>query len=302
MNNSINLYWLTIYVRSGAWKKAVIAIVAVFTLGLASCAQPTSTSMPQSSSESTQPDAIQAVNSQDAADITATAVGTESGGAGMVLGDALTLARGGMIPDAVIRRDASDTSTVHSVTVTRTRSKNGYGFSGTWIHTWTFYDASGNAMPKFVKGQTDKVVITTYGVHTVTTPRVSTADSSIGTWTISNLIAEPDSATLNGTLTRAGSTTHSPANKVKTHTLTIDWTNDILVKGFDRDVDDTITYILGNANSDFTAVGSNGNTFEREDSIVFHGNGTATLTITRTTGNGKTDTFTIDVKRGIWFP
>jgi len=39
---------------------------------------------------------------------------------------------------------------------------------------------------------------------------------------------------------------------------------------------------------------------ERQDSIVFHGDGTATLTITRTSGNGKVDTFTIDVKRGIW--
>ena len=300
MNNSLNLYWLTLYFRSGAWKKALVAIVAAFTLGLASCAQPTST--PQSSFESTQPDAVQAANSQDAADITASDLGTESGGAGMVLGDALTLAHGGMIPDAVVKRDASDTSTVHSVTVTRSKSKNGYGFSGTWTHTWTLYDASGNAMPKFVKGQTDKIVITTYGVHTVTTPRVESADSSIGTWTISNLIAEPDSATLNGTLTRAGSITKSPANQVKSHTFTMNWTNDILVKGFDNDVNDTVVYILGNANSDFKATGFKGNTFERQINIVFHGDGTATLTITRTSGNGKTDTFTIDVKRGIWKP
>ncbi len=115
-----------------------------------------------------------------------------------------------------------------------------------------------------------------------------------------HLEPEPDSATLNGSLTRAGSTDRTPSGKTRTHSFTIDWTNDILVRTLDHDLDDTVTYLLGNATSDLKATGFNGQSMERQDSIVFHGDGTATLTITRTSGNGKVDTFTIDVKRGIW--
>ena len=287
----IKMYW-----KSGSLRTAVFALMAALSFGLASCASQSTAP----SSEAAQPDAVQAANSRDAADVVAASVGTSSGGAGAVFVDAMTLAKGQTIPDAVVLGNPSDTSTVHTVTVTRTKTKNGYSYQGTWTHTWVYYDANGNPMPKFIKGQTDSVVITSVGEHSITTPRVSLVDSSRGTWTISNLIAEPDSATLNGTLTRAGQTTKLASGKTYSHTFTINWTNDILVKIHDGDMDEDEAALLGNASSDFKAVGFNGNTFERQVNIVFHGDGTATLTITRTTGNGKVDTFTIDVKRGIW--
>ncbi len=84
------------------------------------------------------------------------------------------------------------------------------------------------------------------------------------------------------------------------HTFTINWTNDIIVKKLDKDLDDTIAVLLGTASSDLKVTNFNGKSFERQVSILFHGDGTATLTVTRTSANGKVDTITIDVKRGIW--
>jgi hypothetical protein len=301
MNYYQNLSLLNTFWKSGALRNGVLAIVAAFALGTSSmmlggCKEATS----PSSGESSMPDAVQAANSRDAADVLATSMGTQSGGSGMIFSDAMTLAKGQPIPDANVISSNSDTTTVHVATVTRTYAMNGYTYSGTWTHTWTFFDANGNPMPHFIKGTTDKVAISSHGQHTVSTPRVSVADSSNGSWTVSNLIAEPDSATLNGTLTRAGETTRLESGKTFTHTFTINWTNDILVKVFDPIIDENVTFLLGNASSDFKAVGFRDSSFERQVSIVFNGDGTATLTVTRISGDGKTDTFTIDVERGIW--
>ena len=301
MNYYQNLSLFNTFWKSGAMRNGMLALVAALTLGASSlmlggCKQATS----PSSGESSMPDAVQGANSRDAADVIATSVGTSSGGSGMIFSDAMTLAKGQAIPDANVISSSSDTTTVHVATVTRTYNKNNYSYSGTWTHTWTFYDANGNAMPKFIKGTTDKVAIASQGKHTVTTARVSLVDSSNGSWTVSNLIAQPDSATLNGTLTRSGEATLLANGKTFTHTFTINWTNDILVKVFDPIIDENVTFLLGNGNSDFKAVGFRDSSFERQVSIVYNGDGTATLTITRISGDGKTDTFTIDVERGIW--
>ena len=290
--NSISI--LNEYRKSGLVRNSILALAVFLVIGLGSCAQQTQ----PSSGESSLSDGAQAVNSRDAADVTAASVGTTSGGSGMIFSDAMTLAQGNVIPDAVVKTVTNDT--VHVVTVTRSKSIDGYSFNGTWTHTYTFYDANGNAMPKFVKGTTDKVVITSQGQHTINTPRVSLNDSSAGTWTISNLIAEPDSATLNGTLSRAGQTVKTPSGHIFTHSFTMNWTNDTLVKVYDALFGEDVTYLLGTGSSTFNATGVKDTTFERQVSIVYTGDGNATLTITRTSGNGKTDTFTIDVKHGIW--
>ncbi len=296
-----NLLLLNTFWKSGAMRSSVLAVVAAFALGASSimlggCKEATS----PSTGESSMPDAVQAANSSDAADVIAASVGTSSGGSGMIFSDAMTLAHGQAISDANVLSSLSDTTTVHIATVSRSFSKNGYSFTGTWTHTWTFYDANGNPMPKFIKGQTNEVTIASHGQHTIATPRVSLADSSNGSWTITNLVADPDSATLNGTLTRAGEVTKLANGKTFSHTFTMNWTNDTLVKVHDAWMGQDVTFLLGDGSSDFKAVGFRDSTFERQVSIVYHGDGTATLTVTRTSGNGKTDTFTIDVRYGIW--
>jgi hypothetical protein len=298
-----NLSILKTFWKSGATRNGMFAMLAAVVLGassmmLGSCAQQATS--PSSGSEASLSDAAQADNSRDAADVIATSVGTSSGGSGMIFTDAMTLAHGDVIPDAVLHTLSSDTTTVHIATVTRSFTKNGYSFSGTWTHTWTYFDANGNAMPKFIKGQTNSVTIASRGQHNVSTPRVTLADSSSGSWIVSNLIAEPDSATLNGTLTRAGETTKLANGTSFTHTFTMNWTSDTVVKVYDLWMAENVSYLLGTGSSDFKAVGFKDSTFERQVSIVYNGDGTATLTVTRTSGDGKTDTFTIDVRYGIW--
>jgi len=278
------------------WMRS-IALAAVGMLMLASCKQNV-----EPESEAGFSDAVQMDISRDAADVSATSVGTESGGAGVAFLDALTLAEGKDIQGASVKGGAPQSDdTIHTATVERSKNKgNGYGYSGSWTHTWIFRDINGAAMPHFVKGVTNEIDISTKGQHDITTPRLHVADSSNGSWAITNLIAQPNAATLNGSFTRAGRTVNSASGKTRSHTYTINFTNDLLIRTYDDELKDTVVYLQGNANSDFKAVGFKGQTFERKVDIVFNGDGTATLTVTRTSGNGKTDTFTIDVKKGIW--
>jgi hypothetical protein len=274
----------------------MLALAAIGMLTLASCKQSA-----EPESEAGFSDAVQMDISRDAADVSATSVGTESGGAGVAFLDALTLAEGKDIQGAIVKGGVPQSDdTIHTATVERSKNKNGYGYSGSWTHTWIFRDINGVAMPHFVKGVTNEVDISTKGQHDITTPRLHVADSSNGSWAITNLIAQPNAATLNGSFTRAGGTVNSASGKTRSHTYTINFTNDLLLRTYDDELKDTVVYLQGNANSDFKAVGFKGQTFERKVDIVFNGDGTATLTVTRTSGNGKTDTFTIDVKKGIW--
>jgi hypothetical protein len=271
--------------------------VVLFALFLGSCAQTTAPTT-ASSDEASLPNAVQAANSETSADLTSAALGTETGGAGMVLVDAMTLAHGNAISDAVLKPQSNDS--IHVATVTRTWSNGTSSYSGSWTHTWSFYDINGNLMPKFIKGQTDKVVISSLGQHSVTSPRLSIDDSSRSNWTLSGLVATPDSAVLNGSVTRFGDRTRNASGQTMSHTFTINFTNDILAKGLDRDHDDTVAYLLGTANSDLNVTNFNGKSFERQVNFIFHGDGTATLTITRTSANGTVDTITVDARKGIW--
>src|SRR5579871_91413 len=71
----------------------------LLTITLGSCAQ--STAPTTTSDEAAQPASVQIANTEAAADLSSAAIGTESGGAGMVLMDAFTVSQGGQIPDAV---------------------------------------------------------------------------------------------------------------------------------------------------------------------------------------------------------
>jgi hypothetical protein len=273
-------------------------IVAALGLALGSCAQNTA---PTATDEAAQPAAVQAENSETAADVTAAAVGTESGGAGEAFLDALTLAHGGAIDGAVIKSAGPlSNDTLHVVTVTRTKTTKKVTASTTWTHTWIYYDANGVAMPNFVKGVTDKVMLSSYAQRSLTNPKITMQDSARGNWVISQLIAHPDSVVLNGTFTRFAENTHLKNGKTMRHEFTINFTNDILAKGLDKDEDEVVAYLLGSANSDLKVSKYDGKSFERQVAIAFHGDGTATLTITRISADGKVDIITVDARKGLW--
>ncbi len=276
------------------------AALAFVTLGgLASC---------QSSTAPTETPSQQAYDSQAAADVTATAIGAKTDGAGAILTDALSIGKGGSVSsaqelgkDSPQSRDSSydPITKLHTITFTRSASANGFSFNGQHVYTYTFYDTTGAPMAHYQKGVTDKLVIGEKGGHTATTPRAAIIDSSNGSWTITGLASTTGDPVLNGTFKRAGQTTLNTAwnpGRVITHTFTINYTNDTMK----RDLIDGYVYLIGTGNSSFTAVGPKGGTFTRTVQITFNADATATLLVTRTTGDGSVDTFTIDVKQGFW--
>lgn len=275
--------------------------VAMLTLGgLASC---------QSSTAPSEVPSQQAYDSQAAADVTATAIGAKTDGAGAIIADAYTLGNGGSVStsdelgkNSPQSRDTSydPVTKLHTITFTRSGGQNGFSFNGQHVYTYTFYDASGNAMQYFQKGVTDRLVINEKGDHNAVTPRATVADSSNGSWTLSGLISSP---VLNGNFNRAGQSTLSTVwnpGRVIAHTFSITYTNDAMK----RDVTGE-AYLVGPAASTFAAAGTKNN-FTRSTAITFNddatasSDATATLLVTRTSGNGSVDTFTIDVKQGFW--
>jgi hypothetical protein len=255
----------------------------------------------------TEPADSQYTDSQAAAEVTAAGIGDASGGSLATVDDAFTLGTGGTVQgtDALGKsttqsRTETYDSTTHLHTLIFSRNPNwggGFSYDGQWTYTYEFFDASGNPMKSYVKGTTDKLVISEKGGHIVYTPRVHVTDSSNGNWTLTGLTTTIP--TLNGTYNQAGSDSIMVginAGRAMTHTFQINHTNDQIY----RDLLSKFVYLVGTGNSSFSATSIKGVNFTRTTQITFNSDGTATLAITRTSGNGTVDTFTIDVKQGWW--
>jgi hypothetical protein len=129
--------------------------------------------------------------------------------------------------------------------------------------------------------------------------RLDVSDTAWGAWSITNILS--GTPILNGDYDRDGTITfHTIDNgdRGMTHTFSVHFDNDTLVR---KDGSDgKYTYLQGHATSHFTATTLKGYHIERNTDITFNGDGTATLVVTRTSGDGSTDTYTIDVKQGKW--
>ncbi len=258
---------------------------------------------------STEPAANQEYDSEASADITASALGTESGGAGVSFADAFGLAQTGYVPSVMddpksgspMSRDSSyDSSTkLHTLTITRGSEWGKYSFDATIIYKYTFYDASGNTMQYYQKGVTDKIVIDVtrnrsqdYG------DRLDVDAEASGHWVITGITTTP---ILNGTYSKDGSVVfHTLDNGDRGITYNFDatFTNDTIVQSSDNGRKHV--YLSGPATSHLSATTTKGVTFTRDTKITFNGDGTATLEVTRTSGDGSVDTYTVDVKVGYW--
>jgi hypothetical protein len=255
---------------------------------------------------STEPAANQQYDSEAAADDMASGLGTESGGAGTSFADVNDLAAGkqlsGIIPgkDNPMSHNAQYDSTtgLHTITVDRSRTFGKYKFSATIEYQYTYFDASGKFMQNFQKGVTDKITVAFTKSRTQDLgDRLDVDDSANGSWTISAIVS--GAPMFNGTFSRNGTDVfHTVANgdRTFTHSYTITFTNDQLVK----DADNDHVYLKGPATSHYTATTPKGYTITRDTKITFNGDGTAELDITRTSGDGTVDTITIDVKVGVF--
>ena len=291
MTNKLSRAFLTAFIMA-----ATLTVTSLFVVG---CKDNT-----------TEPVATQEYDSEAAADMQASALGTESGGAGVSFSDVMSLTTTGSIPGTMhdpksgtpMSRDtAYDPATgKHTVSITRTGSQGKFSFNTTITYIYTFYDVSGMTMKDFIKGTTDKITVSVSKAKTKEYgDRVDVEDTAYGSWTISNIISNVP--ILDGSFSRNGSSTfHTVANgdRTMTHSMTINFIGDTLIEKKEGSLKHS--FLKGPATSHFTATTSKGVNIVRDTKITFNGDGTAILEITRTSGDGSVDTYTVDVKVGVW--
>lgn len=109
------------------------------------------------------------------------------------------------------------------------------------------------------------------------TTRMTSDDNASTDWTISNLISG-SAYTINGSYTREGSQTSTVRNRSNS------FTSEVNINITSLNVNKS-TFLIDSGTATFTLTGSstNGQNFSYQGSIVFNGNGTATITI-----NGET--------------
>jgi hypothetical protein len=251
----------------------------------------------------TEPTANEEYDSEAAADITAASLGTESGGAGNNFADVQNLVNGndinGIVPgksNPMSRSAQYDSVTgKHTITVYRGKTLGKYQFSDSITYVYIYYDASGAFMKNFQKGVTDAISVSfTKARSRSVGDRLDVDADAAGNWKVTNIISGPP--LFNGTFTRSGTEifhTEKNGDRTFTHSFNIAFINDTIVKNGDH------VYLEGPAESHFEATTPKYN-FARDTKIVFNGDGTAFLDIKRTSGDGSTDEYTIDVKVGFW--
>lgn len=259
---------------------------------------------------SQEPEYLQEYDSEAAADMNASALGTDAGGAGVGFDDAYTLAMDGNIPMSTSDGKSATPQTrvktfdpvtkLHTLVISRDKSNDKFDFHADITYTYTFYDASGNKMDSLIKGQTDKIVMTMSKDRTGSKgERIDVEDNASGTWTITGILSGVP--ILDGTYNRDGIITFHTQNngdRTMTYALSVDFDNDKIIRKDDGN--GKYTYLEGPATSHFEAITPKGYEVVRDTKITFNGDGTATLEVTRTSGDGSVDTYTIDVKVGKW--
>jgi hypothetical protein len=243
-------------------------------------------------------------NSEASADVMATTIGQETGGAGVIAQDASNLAEGFsfsngsfMKESKVVSMDSTYDPTTKTHTVTLLRNKNFGEFSYNALITYNYIFFTGPvATPSFTKGVTDRIRLTINGKHLTNTPRINSDDSSHGEFFVTGMAAGGAPPTMNGTYWRGGTHTITKAlqGKVITVDQTITFSDCILNR-----INDSTVSMTGTATGIYNATGSGGGTASRSVVATFNGDRTATLAITRT-NQGVTDSCMIDVKTGKW--
>lgn len=261
---------------------------------------------------STEPTSQQTYDSEAAADLTATALGNQSGGLGVALGDSYNLASQGFIPRSgivekggqILGVDSTyDPSTGwHTISLNVSATGSNFDITKTYLYRYQMLDSTGAFVAKWKRGVVDTIHVQLAVTKNRTLgTRVSMNDTAGGAWTMSGLAHFADNPMFNGYYTRGGADTlFTPSNKNRSlvHSMTINFANDTLVRlvqGKDR-----YFFFAGTATSDLSATTGKGVSFTRHTDITFNGDGTATLVITRTSGDGTTDTVTVDVVVGIF--
>ncbi len=250
-------------------------------------------------------------DSEAAADMTATALGNESGGLGMSLGDSYALATTGSIPrmgtdakgNPIMSSDSAYNPSTgwHTINVTKNITWNNRSVMATFVYQYQLIDTAGQYQAKWKHGLIDKInVIVTGNKQKEFGERLDIDDSVSGAWSIIGLANFNANPIFSGSYTRTGVDsllTKDNYERTLNHTMTISFANDSLKRLLQNN--DKYFFLDGTANSTYHALAGKGELIDRSTVITFNGDGTATLDVTRTK-DGVTDTFTVDVVVGIF--
>ncbi|HEY6171694.1 MAG TPA: hypothetical protein VIX80_05495, partial [Candidatus Kapabacteria bacterium] len=139
-------------------KALVLLLLAGASLFISSCKD-----------NSTEPEYIQEYDSEAAADMNASALGTDAGGAGVGFEDSYTLMTEGNIAassfDGKVStpqdrlKEFDPITKVHKLTIDRHKENDKFKFDAIIIYTYAFFDKSGNKMDSLIKSQTDRIEI-----------------------------------------------------------------------------------------------------------------------------------------------
>ncbi len=157
---------------------------------------------------------------------------------------------------------------------TITRSTTNWNRSVAW--NWVVNCDSNN--------EYDHVVFTRSGTASYNGPRLTMNATITGTVTATQLDSSQTSHLMNGTFNRQGNSTYTGPRRTKSYTtdFTHTWVNVEVEKG-------TRHIIAGTGSVTLTGAVDNGNSFSRTGSVVYNGDGTATLTM----DNGNIYTFNV---------
>ncbi|MFI5264823.1 MAG: hypothetical protein ACHQM6_09935, partial [Candidatus Kapaibacterium sp.] len=260
-------------------------------------------------STSNEPASMVANNSEAAADMTATAIGNQSGGLGMTLGDSYHLATTGTVgsvddkgnPIASSNAMYDSTTGWHTLTVTKNITWGYSSVTSDFVYQYQFIDTAGKFQKNWKKGLINIMNFKFAGVRDRERgTRLDIDDTASGNWTITGLANFTAYPIFTGSYSRSGADTLlTQKNNLRTlnHSLNVTFANDTLIRLLPNN--DKYFFLSGTANSTFHASDGKGNTFDRTVAITYNGNGTATLDVTRTK-DGVTDTFTVDVVVGLF--
>ncbi len=209
------------------------------------------------------------VSTEEAADIIAQSVGTDSGGAGFVMADASQLGKDNPASEKSVMTDST-------FTAEGTVGNSSYNFSLTY--GWEV------ALNSTARRTELKLNFETSG--TTNSVRVKSEGSSKGDYVLYGLAEADTEYVLNGDYKRTGTTKISAVSAAKEKTLTS--VVDIVFSDVKIDKS-TLKIKSGEATVKFTGTNEDGDSFSITGSITYSDNGTAVLTIGE-------KTFTIDIQ------
>jgi hypothetical protein len=256
-----------------------------------------------------EPASMISANSEATADMTATALGIQTGGMQMAMGDSYDLALSGKVSsidskgNAIGSTNGSYDSTTgwHSITVTRNITWGNSSVASDFQYQYQYLDTAGKFQKNWDKGVINVMNFKFAGVRDRERgTRVDVDDTASGNWSITGLANFSANPLVSGSYSRSGADTlFTQSNNLRamSHSFQHTFTNDTLVRLLSTN--DKFFFLKGSGNSTFHASDNKGNVIDRTVAITYNGDGTATLDVTRTK-DGTTDTFTIDVVVGIF--